>query len=549
MEALAQSGLAPMGTDLLAVLLEHVADEDALCAALACKPFRDALFARYGVRPLGEPHAGLRFVTGVAAVAASGPRLGWARGLGAAGPGWLHRWDEGTTAALGGVGSLPGLRWAREGEDPCAMSDSFSVAAARGGHLECLRYGKDIGRYSRDASSATCVAACMGGHLDCLQWALSTRTESGYRKIDPGAWAPSLIAATAWSGHLDVVHWLHETYGANEPRQTSACESAARAGRVDMLRWLHERDFPWDEKTCALAAHGGHLECLRFAREVVPPCDWDATTCHEAAVGGRMECIRYAHEKLCPWDAPTCALAARFGQLEMLQWLREHHCPWDKMTCTFAVRGGHVAVLRWARDHHCEWEDGHGIILHGHLGIWDEAAEAGSMDCLRYVHDSGATPHRISDPEPCSHAAQRGHLDVLVYLRSLPIPYPWDADTSRRAAANGQLRCLQFMHRQISASVSIADNCPWSVETCAFAARYGHLECLKYVRGLDPPCPWDDTTIGYALYGMTTIWLVNSPADVGYENSQQCYEWARANNAPGNEVLTPLWALADSDDY
>ena len=32
--------------------------------------------------------------------------------------------------------------------------------------------------------------------------------------------------------------------------------------------------------------------------------------------------------------------------------------------------------------------------------------------------------------------------------------------------------------------------CPWDEETCGWAAGYGHLEVLMWARGQDPPCPW-----------------------------------------------------------
>jgi len=51
----------------------------------------------------------------------------------------------------------------------------------------------------------------------------------------------------------------------------------------------------------------------------------------------------------------TCSLAAHGGHLEVLRWAREHHCPWDSDTCFFAAQGGHLEVLRWAREHGCSW--------------------------------------------------------------------------------------------------------------------------------------------------------------------------------------------------
>jgi len=47
-------------------------------------------------------------------------------------------------------------------------------------------------------------------------------------------------------------------------------------------------------------------------------------------------------------------LAAKGGRLEALQWAREHSCPWDWWTC--AALGGHLEVLRWARENDCPWD-------------------------------------------------------------------------------------------------------------------------------------------------------------------------------------------------
>ena len=33
-----------------------------------------------------------------------------------------------------------------------------------------------------------------------------------------------------------------------------------------MLRWAREHGCEWDEQTCALAAEGGHLDVLQWAR-------------------------------------------------------------------------------------------------------------------------------------------------------------------------------------------------------------------------------------------------------------------------------------------
>jgi len=46
----------------------------------------------------------------------------------------------------------------------------------------------------------------------------------------------------------------------------------------------------------------------------------------------------------CPWDEKTCANAAEGGHLKVLQWWRANGCPWDRNTRVVA-RG---YILEWA---------------------------------------------------------------------------------------------------------------------------------------------------------------------------------------------------------
>ena len=50
----------------------------------------------------------------------------------------------------------------------------------------------------------------------------------------------------------------------------------------------------WNEGTCAGAALGGYLECLKYARE--NGCPWNENTCKNAAEYGHLDCLKYAHE-------------------------------------------------------------------------------------------------------------------------------------------------------------------------------------------------------------------------------------------------------------
>ena len=95
-----------------------------------------------------------------------------------------------------------------------------------------------------------------------------------------------------------------------------------------MLRWAREQHCPWDERTSANAAYGGHLEVLKWA------------------VGHGL--VNYRS-----WNTDTCAYAAQGGHLEVLKWARAHDCPWDWRTQRAAMRYHHPGMLQWVIDNGC----------------------------------------------------------------------------------------------------------------------------------------------------------------------------------------------------
>ena len=77
----------------------------------------------------------------------------------------------------------------------------------------------------------------------------------------------------------------------------------------------------------------------------------------------------------CPWDEKTCANAADGGHLEVLQWARANGAPWDKITNNNAAHGGHLEVLQWARANGCLWAWGECLVNakrndHQHVLKW-----------------------------------------------------------------------------------------------------------------------------------------------------------------------------------
>jgi hypothetical protein len=119
------------------------------------------------------------------------------------------------------------------------------------------------------------------------------------RDANPSAAAlvPLLFVCRSWYA---IVH-------PHASRFAETMEWAVGEGRLALVEWLEDNDCPFDNRRlCGIAAAGGHLEVLRWARE-----------------------------KGCPWNKWTCAAAARGGHLDVLKWARERGCPWDKRPCEY----------------------------------------------------------------------------------------------------------------------------------------------------------------------------------------------------------------------
>ena len=87
-----------------------------------------------------------------------------------------------------------------------------------------------------------------------------------------------------------------------------------------------------------LAAKKGYLGIIQW---IFPGTELSKDTCSLAAAGGYLEVLKWARDHDCLWDSSTCSSAALGGHLEVLKWARENGCKWDDYTCSSAARGGH----------------------------------------------------------------------------------------------------------------------------------------------------------------------------------------------------------------
>ena len=177
---------------------------------------------------------------------------------------------------------------------------------------------------------------------------------------------------------LKIRRYLKTFHADEREWDVRTCAAAARGGNLECLKYLHEHGYPWSEWVSLAAAEGGHLECLKYLHE--HGCVWDESACEAAARGGDLECLKYLHEHGCPCDESACEAAASCGDLEFLKDLHEHGCPWDESACSAAARGGHSECLKYLHTHGCP----------GNKRASEAAAGGDVMECLslKYLHRS-----------------------------------------------------------------------------------------------------------------------------------------------------------------
>jgi hypothetical protein len=158
--------------------------------------------------------------------------------------------------------------------------------------------------------------------------------------------------------------------------------------------------------------------------------------------------VAWEHKSLWPswWNEGTfCSAVAETNKLELLKWIREEKkCKWDVGTICAAAEHGNLEMVKYCVVNECP-----------------------------------------IDVFACAHAAYKGHLECLKYLRE-EAQAPWDFRTAIWAAENGHLHILEYLvERKYD---------KYNEGACTLAAENGHLDCLKYLRET-AKAPWDSRAV------------------------------------------------------
>ena len=142
------------------------------------------------------------------------------------------------------------------------------------------------------------------------------------RVIDQ-AWFCEQVAAT---NKLELLKWAREVKHCEWDELT--INAAAVIGKLEMLKYCFSNGCPCDEeRSCKLAAYGGHLDCVRFLFDKLEPSrDTEEDAAHQAAAKGRIDILKYFVEERKISDELNFVLlgaAAKYGRLDCLKYLVE----------------------------------------------------------------------------------------------------------------------------------------------------------------------------------------------------------------------------------
>ena len=171
-------------------------------------------------------------------------------------------------------------------------------------------------------------------------------------------------------------------------------EQVTGTNRLEFLKWAREvKHCKWDEWTINVAAAIGNLEMLKYCFSNGFPCD-EKESCARAAAGGNLDCLRFLFDKVKPSrkaEKEAAGDAACNGCVEILKYFVEERKISDDAVKTACVAG---------------------------------AANYGQLDCLKYLVEEAKVP--LNDLRYVACARYKEHTDCLYYLLEKGCPEPTD---------------------------------------------------------------------------------------------------------------------------
>ncbi len=242
------------------------------------------------------------------------------------------------SAVAAGAGHLHTVQWiwSMETEEIDYITEASCFAAARGGHLEILRWLDFIGL---EMESDLYSAAAEGGHPQVMEWLFSKDV----------AWDPDACYRAVYEDHIPVVRWVRSK---GIPVADSLCTTAAMRGSAAMLAELVAGGAQWDASVTRHAIETGNMDILRMR----PPMDESIFLA--SAIKGDKDILEWLWNNDAPRSGDVCATAAGRGNLEALKWFISHGAPVDQDCYEAAKQNNKQDILDWLiKGCHVDWSD------------------------------------------------------------------------------------------------------------------------------------------------------------------------------------------------
>lgn len=249
---------------------------------------------------------------------------------------------------------------------------------------------------------------------------------------------------------------------------------------VSLLKWQSEiLGRPITKHTLVMAARGGHMRVLRWAKNNTNPLiavAWKNVIHEEKPYSS-------SHYKV-PVLAAIWRAAAQGGQLDVLIWgLSNNYFQWHFEIPNIAARYGHIEILTWVRLHRYAFSA---------QEVCENIALSGNVANMKW-----AKPHDYPMGKSiCSFAIRSGNLRMVQYVRNLG--YQFDAYAISACVRIGKLDIIQYVYEMHPLPLVAGD--------CRSASTCGHLNILKWLR--EHGCPWDYSTVGCAFTDEIRHWAI-----------------------------------------
>jgi hypothetical protein len=137
-------------------------------------------------------------------------------------------------------------------------------------------------------------------------------------------WECSSISTLEWA--WNNMPWGKKFEDGDVMDQAWFCEGVAGTNKFELLKWAREvKHCEWDEETMNVAADVGNLEMLQYCFSNGCPCD-EEKSCELAAHGGHLDCVRFLFDKVEPsreTEKEAAMQAAGLGHTDILKYFVE----------------------------------------------------------------------------------------------------------------------------------------------------------------------------------------------------------------------------------